>query len=434
MPKNILQDIRPLTKKDHPVPRPHMEPEPVHDVPPPIPPRVHRREPQSGGDHKHHRPSIFLWLSLLVALGALFAGLSYFFAQATVTLTPKSAANAIDVTLEAKLSDKGAILPFEIMSVDGEESKTLESTSSGEALQKARGEVTIYNNYSPASQKLVVKTRLEDKSGKTFRIIDAVTVPGTHTEGGKTVPGSVTVMAEADVAGPDYNIGLADFTIPGLKGSPQFNKIYARSKTPMSGGAVGLVYSVAKEEVDTVTGELTTTLKTKLWEQAQAEVPKGYVVFEPLSVFNVSSGVISHQSATASVPVTVKGMLTVYLLAEDALAHVMAEKVMTDYEGGVVTVANMSELAVTTSLSVDADPKEQKTLSVHIVGTPKVAYVIPEEAVVDQLLGKTKSDFDSIMGSVTQIRTAALSIRPFWEKKIPDRSDRINVIINDPFR
>ena len=83
-----------------------------------------------------------------------------------------------------------------------------------------------------------------------------VTIPGTKVENGKTVPGSKEVDVVADKAGAEYNIGLTDFTIPGFKGSPKFETVFARSKTEMTGGYVGNSQIVTKNAVDIAVAEL----------------------------------------------------------------------------------------------------------------------------------------------------------------------------------
>ena len=68
-------------------------------------------------------------------------------------------------------------------------------------------------------------------------------------KGGKTTPGTIEVVAYADEAGPEYNSPPTDFTVPGLKNTPQAAKVYGRSNGPVTGGASGTVKSVSDSEL-----------------------------------------------------------------------------------------------------------------------------------------------------------------------------------------
>src|SRR3989338_9895204 len=169
MAKNILQDIKPLTKKNARVPH-----SPDTIVEESVTVETYEQEEMFSvtPPKKHH---LFLWIALAGSLIALFFGLSFFFSKATVTVVPKSASGTVDASFEAIQGSVTADLPFEVMSVDGEEKTTVTSTTAVDAKQKASGQVVIYNAYSTAPQKLVATTRLADKDGKIYRITEAVT-------------------------------------------------------------------------------------------------------------------------------------------------------------------------------------------------------------------------------------------------------------------
>ena len=61
-----------------------------------------------------------------------------------------------------------------------------------------------------------------------FRIPKTVTIPGAKLESGELIPGKLEMEVTADNAGEKYNIEPSDFTIPGFKGSPKFEKFYAK--------------------------------------------------------------------------------------------------------------------------------------------------------------------------------------------------------------
>ncbi len=105
--------------------------------------------------------------------------------------------------------------------------------------QKAKGVITIYNEFSSKPQPLVKTTRFLSKEGILFRLPKNIVVPGIEIKEGKKVPGKIEVLIVADKTGKSSNIGATNFTIPGFKGTAKEGKIYAVSESEMSGGSDG---------------------------------------------------------------------------------------------------------------------------------------------------------------------------------------------------
>src|SRR3989344_6529655 len=176
-----------------------------------------------------------------VAVAVLGIGLSVFFSGATVFATPRQEAVTVNGTFTAVKESKPGELQYETMTLSKETSLSVSATGEKHVERKASGNIVIYNNYNSESQRLIKNTRFETPEGLIYRVDKSVTVPGRKSEGGVAAPGSMEITVYADQPGSSYNIGLTDFTIPGLKGDPRYEKFYARSKTPMTGGVSGVV-------------------------------------------------------------------------------------------------------------------------------------------------------------------------------------------------
>ena len=137
---------------------------------------------------------------------------------------------AIDSRLRAYTNTTTTGLSFEVMQLNAEESGLVTATGISSGGQKASGKITVYNNYGSAPQKLITNTRFQTKDGKIYRIKGAISVPGM---------GMTEATVYADQAGEEYNIVPTEFTLPGLKGGARFEKVFAKSKTAMSGGSSG---------------------------------------------------------------------------------------------------------------------------------------------------------------------------------------------------
>jgi hypothetical protein len=154
---------------------------------------------------------------LLVLIGAvLIIGAGYVFASrsagAKVVITPKQQEVSVDSQFNAQ-KGTSSTLQYQTVTISKDGKMVVEANGDEYVNTKASGTIIIYNNYSADSQKLVASTRFEAPNGKIFRISQPVTVPGKKGD----TPGSIEAIITADQAGPDYNVGLVDFTIPGFK-------------------------------------------------------------------------------------------------------------------------------------------------------------------------------------------------------------------------
>ena len=58
------------------------------------------------------------------------------------------------------------------------------------------------------------------------------------------------------------------------------------------------------------------------------------------------------------------------------------------------------------------------------------AFPLGAEEVAGQLLGRKKDEFKRILAENKNIESAELVLRPDWRSKLPDKLNRIKIIIN----
>ncbi len=437
MQRNMLEDIKPLTKKNTRAPRIESKEEEYS---------YEAEESGSSGrttfrptdfddtDHAPRRPGMRLWIITGGSIVLLLFVLSIFFSGADVTLTPKNEIDSVHETVTAYKNPAEGKLQFEIMSVDGEEHTTIDATKEDTVLQKASGTVTIFNNYSYATQKLVATTRLESKDGKIYRITKDVTVPGQSIVSGKTVAGTIDVAVVADQPGESYNLATGDLTIPGLKSSPKYAKFSAKIKTAITGGASGKMLvgdaSVVSKAKDDLAKKLVETLTT----QAFSQIPKGYLSYDEGKIFVISPEGVTQTSAENKITLTEKGTLYVYLFPEKTYADYILGLVLKDKKDGHESIVNMHEVKIIPSALGSSDPSKEAELDLKIDGDPKIIWDIDQTKVVDALKGKTKKEFGTIMASFVEVDKAELSISPFWVRAIPKNGRDIIIKMKNPFQ
>ncbi len=374
---------------------------------------------------KKSKKVLYTCIGVLLILVAF--GISAFFKSAKVTITPKNQTVDLNSTFSAKKDLSSGGLGFQIVTVSKDIEKNVESTGESMVQTKARGTIVIYNSYSSQSQKLIATTRFETEEGLIFRLIDPVTVPGTSIKSGKTVAGSVEVLVEADKTGAEYNVGLKDFTIPGLKGDPKYTKIYARSKTEMTGGFSGMQKTVSKEVLSQSENELEDSLKASLAKDITTQIPSDFVLyptslvykFDPVTNINGSNGgAVLKKHGTATAVIFDKGILSRTLLAE------LVPSAVND----VVKVINLDDLDFAFASGTTSSLNTANSITFSLKGSPHFVWVFDENKIKSELLGLSKNQAKNIIVKYPTIKEAWIETQPFWNQTIPTDPNKVTLI------
>jgi hypothetical protein len=225
----------------------------------PPPQRPFREKPASRGGFPYGTAAV----ALILIVGSLVVLASFTNAKVIVIPSSTSASIAGD---EFTSTFTSGDLPYETVTVTKTVSGTVPAESTETVNDPAQGPITIYNAQSNP-QTLIKNTRFASADGHVFRIHDSVSVPA----GSATAPGSVQVVAYADVGGDSYNIPATTFTVPGLSGSKAFTLVTAKSAAPMTGGFSGSRPSVSQATRDAQNQKNQAALLKSMTDDASAK-------------------------------------------------------------------------------------------------------------------------------------------------------------------
>lgn len=437
--KNLFEDIKPITRRGNaPISQRPVEskpaPTPMPVTPPPPPPKpesLPRVVPYEPEPPRRTSKYALWYLAAICVIGFLFS-LSFLFESATVSVTPKTmvlAFDATDVFTAVKDSTTTGDIVFTQMTLSGDDSMKLPSTTSKTESMAATGTVRIYNEYASTAQKLVKGTRLATSTGKIYRINTAVTIPGYTKRGTTITPGSVSVGVTADEAGEEGNIDHADFTLPGFAGKPQATKIYGRTETAISGGLSGTIYSISQDAANAALTTLQKKLKDSLVAKAKVQIPDGYLFYDGATVFTTDDSVKAPYSKTQEVPLALHGTLTAFLIKEDTLAGAVAGKMLSQYKNEAITIPKISALTFVPS---DTLTSEDKSVMFSLSGSATVIWTVQADEIKTALAGTKKDNFQTILSENKAIDKAELILKPFWKQSFPKDSSRIEVVVQKP--
>jgi hypothetical protein len=305
-------------------------------------------------------------------------------------------------------------------------------SASGEEIvaEKASGTIIVYNDYSSADQRLIKNTRFETPEGLVYRINESIVVPGQKKSGTSVVPGSIEVVVYADEAGEKYNGGLTDFTIPGFKGDPRFDHFYARSKTEMSGGFTGPRKVVSAEDRQRAKEKIEADLRTQLFNEASSQKPEGYELYED-GLFVVFED-LPNQEDGGSVQVRAKGTLYGVLFEKDAFARFISQETLAGFDNEPVRLLDSNSITLTTVNKEEARPWEDDSFTFTLSGNAHIVWLFDQEHLKNDLVGKAKGAFETVLTGYPSIDEAEIVLRPFWRQTFPEKTSDIKVelIIN----
>lgn len=448
MPKNILQDVIPPEKRsirNIPVPSrsprggarkkaapavereeaPIRETAPVEPPLPPTPPKVETYSEYRNGGRKPSKK--VMWFSIGLAVVIVLIALSSFFQSALVKIVPRQESVSLaGETLSASKDGAGGAMPFEIMRVTKQTGEVVPATGEEEVERKASGQIVIYNDFDTNSQRLIRNTRFETPEGLIYRIDESVVVPGQRTVNGEVVPGSVEVTVYADEPGEKYNIPLADFTIPGFEGDPRFDDMYARSKTPMTGGFVGVMKTVSEQDMAGARARIAEKLEPELVADLESQLPDNFVAWEGGYFFSYSDMPQSGGGGD-SVQVNQEGVLYAIVFNKNLLGSYIAGRFAPNFPNGQVEILDLEAVPFAITEKDKFSPETGVNFDFTMNGNVTLVASFDESAVKQDLVGKPRKDIHTILANYTGIEEAQAVVRPFWKRTFPGNPDDIRI-------
>ncbi len=361
-----------------------------------------------------------LWFSVGGAVIIIVFAMTSLFHGATLTYVPRSAPVTFASEAHAAYKGTGTGLMYSVVKLSGDKSVSLPANGESTVSRKASGTIIVYNNQT-AAQNFVENTRFESTDSKIYRIAKAISIPAKTSAG----PGSLEVAVYADQPGAEYNLGLSDFTVPGLKGTAKYETVYARSKTPMAGGFVGKEKVVNPDELTAAKVTLQEELTRELVAKAQGEVPTDFILYPTLATVTFDD--LPQTGSTAdAVTVNIRGNLTGLMFKRSDFVRELATGKATFSQRDELEIDALDTLSVS-FLGQPVDVLNANRVDFRVTGAGNLVWKTDEVAVKAAVAGKKKSDLPQIVKNFPTISSTTASFRPFWKTSFPTEASQITV-------
>lgn len=315
-------------------------------------------------------------------------------------------------------------IPLQEIEVQKTKSREFTSTGEEEVTEKARGFISIYNEFSSIPQTLVATTRFESPDGKIFRIMENVIVPGAKIEQGKIVANSIEVEVVADYPGADYNISPTNFTIPGFEGTSKFAGFYGQSQSSMGGGYTGIAKIVSSEDLENAKNELSEELKNEVKQTLEEQIPEDLKVLDQglkediVVVSEIEDGTVMDKF-TFEIKATVRALIYKESDLKSLIDLNLASNISDDKKP-----LSQTQQIDWTDVVIDWD-KEEALFDLSI--QEDVAWQIDILSLKQNLAGKKEVEVRRYLASQPEIKQAKVTFWPFWVNKIPKQDKKIKI-------
>lgn len=396
--------------------------------------RNYRREPavperkiekplkkQRSARRSFSRGKIIFTILVLIFLGIILTKTMNALSRVTVLIKPHEETIKIDAVFKAARSGS-ADLSFQTMELKLNKEKSVNATGVKMMETKASGQIVIYNTYSSATQLLVQNTRFESPTGKIYRLNKSVTVPGTKTQNGQVIPGSIEVTIFADKPGEEYNSNPTDFTIPGFKDSPRYDKFYGRSKTPLAGGFKGNIPVITDGDYNKIKEDLKNVLTEELIGKARTQKLTDFILLEKAAKIEFTEKNSDPSATTSEFTIQINGVFSVPLVPKKELAKILAKKYISNDAADKVEIKNIDSL----KFEVSGMDETDQTFNLNIKGDAHFIWLLDEERLKEALIASSRN-LNTAFKDYPAVEKASVIFKPSWWKFFPTKKSRITV-------
>jgi len=315
-------------------------------------------------------------------------------------------------------------IPGQLFSVEKKLEENFPATGEKDVVQKARGKITVYNEYGTNTQVLIATTRFESEGGLIFRTLKTITVPGTKVQNGKIIPGSIEVEVIADKAGDLYNIGSGKFTIPAFKEKgdmDRYGKFYGQSNESMKGGIIGKAKVVTEEDYLNAKKKVEEMIVAEAEQDLKTQASGLKILELPMPVVNSLTSSAQIDEATDSF--TVSGIATLRTIGfkESDLNDLLVQYIQ--------SINDVSVFPDKLNLKFEDIKFENdyKILKFNLIIEGSVYSKIEQEKIITDLMGKNESEIRDYIKGIDSISSARVILSPFWVWRVPKDRNRIEI-------
>ncbi len=379
---------------------------------------------------KNKFSKIITFLAVFICVATIALALSLLYTKALVTIVPSSIPIEVNGNFLAKKDSTSAdVLGYKVVSINFDEYKDVPATDGPLVQTKSKGTITLYNNYSTSSQKILAGTRVVNSKNQIYKTTWSVVIPARKIDKGKIVPGAIDVGIIADQPGIEYDMSILtetalDFTIPAFKNTPRYTTVTGRLKKDLVGGFNSKKKIISPEIEKVAYQEVEMQLKDKLLKNIKLAVPDDLILFDDSYIIEYQKlPIINTDSSTAKIGS--KGTLYGVIFNSKSLLDELARKQIDENRLQTYKIDGLKSLKFTMLNTKDNPIKRGLPISFNLDGSIKITGTFSESELKNKLLSIKLDQMNTIIKQYPSIRSVSVVLTPFWMRRFPNSVDNI---------
>ena len=202
----------------------------------------------------------------------------------------------------------------------------------------------------------------------------------------------------------------------------------------IAGGFQGKIPAVSDAEKNDAFVNLKNSLQEKLLQKSINQIPDGFILFKD-AIFvdaNDSNLLSTYNNTDNTATFTEKGTLYGILFNEQKLTKKIAIDNIEKYDGSDVYISNIKDLVFSLPNKDGLSFNDLKNISFNLSGSAKIIWKLDVNKFTNDLLGKSKTDFNQVLSQYANIESASLTLNLPWKASIPSQNKDVKVIVNYP--
>ena len=365
-------------------------------------------------------------LFIVFGILAIIIGLLWWFlpgAVVNVYLNPKKIEEKINLSIDPTGKDSPGIVPGRVVSAQISGEKTRSATGTRTVGEKAKGEITIYNNTSQ-SKTFSAGVLMASSTGLKFTLDVPVTV--ASESGAPTyVPGQTKAAVTAADIGAEYNLAPGNiFQISNFS----TNTFSGKNEAALGGGSAREVAAVSKDDQNKLEEELLAELEDGVKDKISGQINEKEKVIGESAKVDITkknfSANVGQEAQTLKLTATGEGRVVVVSREK------LNEKLLSALSGKVPSEFMLSPENITVSFgNVQEDKTGIMKLDTNIVGSllPKVDL----QKLAKEIRGKNPAEVREKLARIPGFvrTTIKLSFSPPFFSNLPQRAEKIVIKI-----
>lgn len=287
--------------------------------------------------------------------------------------------------------------------------------------KKAEAVITIYNDLS-IPQKMI-PSRFQANNENIYWSVRNIEIPAK---------GNLEIKVIAAASGKKYNLDCSktspcEFKIPAWKGTANYDKIYAKGYSNISGGFIGNSFDLNDKDSESVRSEISKELLNTARIDINSQVLVGFELIDESLQSELSDlEFIDKKNDNGEYIVKGKLKLKAFIIKKENLKNLI--------NGLTKSQINENKTALKSTVDydyiIDTIDYDNNFIKLNINVTQDVGWKIDINNLIQSLAGKKESDARKVISNTENINSVDVVLWPFWVRHIPLDTKRIEILLD----